>query len=290
MSRRYGWCLLPALLILTGAEPKVGVDADGKPLPDGALVRLGPTPGLVARDAPGVAFTPDGTGLVTSMAERAVCLVSLTSGEERHRFVGLTSSRFALSADGKVLAGANPGGTVALWDTATGTPLAPAVGGLGWCNSLAVSADGSLIATGDDDHFVQLWDIRGGRVRRIEGHTGYVSAVALSPDGKTVASGSLDRTLRLWNTATGEEVRRLAGHEDTVAALTFSSDGKRLLSGGWDGTVRLWDVATGNALLCFEGHAFQVQAVALSRDGRVAASGATDCDRRRLPTLPELPG
>lgn len=63
-----------------------------------------------------------------------------------------------------------------------------------------------------------------------------VSAIALSPDGRLMAvsqgtmRGSGNKDVVLVETATGREVRRLAGHAGNVFALAFSPDGKLLAS------------------------------------------------------------
>jgi len=53
-----------------------------------------------------------------------------------------------LSRDGQVLVSGNEDGTVRLWDTDTGRPLATLQGHTGGVRRVALSADGRLLASG----------------------------------------------------------------------------------------------------------------------------------------------
>jgi WD40 repeat protein len=112
----------------------------------------------------------------------------------------------AFSRDGKLLASSDYGGTVRLWNPATGRPIgAP----------------------------IQATSVKYG-----------VPGLAFSPDGKLLASADADGTVRMWDPATGQQVgASLQTGAPAVAAVAFSPDGKVLASADGDGTVRLWQVS-----------------------------------------------
>jgi WD40 repeat protein len=68
----------------------------------------------------------------------------------------------ALSADGRLLASGNFDGTVQLWQTPDGQPLATLLGHTGPVYSVALSADGALLASGGLDGTVRLWEVSSG--------------------------------------------------------------------------------------------------------------------------------
>jgi WD40 repeat protein/serine/threonine protein kinase len=182
----------------------------------------------------------------------------------------------AFHPDGSLIAtGGEEGGTVRLWDTASGAPRRVLRREKGdRIMGLAFSPDGSRLASCGDDKDVLIWDTAGGvEVRRLVGHAGRVEAVAFSPDGARVASASGDGTVRLWDAVGGRELHKFTGHQGGVNGVAFAPDGKRLASVGTDGTLRLWDPA-GGAPRVLLGEAGSARCLAFSPDGeRLAAAG-----------------
>ena len=121
----------------------------------------------------------------------------------------------AFSPDGKLLAigrgevGGDGGGTVRLWNPATGRPVAT--------------------------------------FQTHTGPSTGVYGVAFSPDGKLLASGAWDGTIRAWNPAThqpvGAPLQTGNGPAGGVFALVFSPNGKLLATADQDCTVRLWQTS-----------------------------------------------
>ena len=197
-------------------------------------------------------------------------------------------SSVAFSPDGTRIVSGSDDNTVRLWDAATGQPIGqPLTGHTDAVYSVAFSPDGTRIASGSRDNTVRLWDAATGQPigQPLTGHTDAVTSVAFSPDGKRIVSGSADNTVRLWDADTGQPIgqpltghtgrgeqrgvqpRRhtasppaaattrcgcgtrtpanpigdpLTGHTDAVYSVAFSPDGKRIVSGSADKTLRLW--------------------------------------------------
>ncbi|AWM40905.1 ECF RNA polymerase sigma factor SigM [Gemmata obscuriglobus] len=173
-------------------------------------------------DMPGsVAFSPDGTLLVTSGAvlerDGAVCVLDMSGAQDQSRLqqminrsLGKTKRRFI------------------------GQIPEPRV---------AFSPDGRLLAMNRSEEGIPVWEMATGRERcLLRGHDGPTSAVAFSADGRTLASAGWDHTIRVWNVETATELKRLKGHRGQVNALVFTPDGRRLISAGNDSTVLFWDV------------------------------------------------
>ncbi|WP_405955599.1 NB-ARC domain-containing protein [Streptomyces phaeochromogenes] len=179
----------------------------------------------------------------------------------------------AISPDGSWLATGGDGGTVRIWDRATGTSTATLTGHTGPVLAVAISPDGSWLATsGGDDGTVRIWDrATGTSTATLTGHTGPVLAVAISPDGTWLATSGRDEKLRVWDRATGTSTATLTGHTGPVLAVAISPDGTWLATSGRDEKLRVWDRATGTTTAILTGWR-----VAISPDGTWLATGGDD--------------
>ena len=139
----------------------------------------------------------------------------------------------SLSPDGRYLAYAAPGYTVAVWDIEN-KRLHRVLEGLGWSvYAVTFSPDGTRIAAGGWDGQLLVWDAESGNLALppIRAHLGGVNSVHFSATGDTLLTmGDGDRIMRLWSAANGRE---LCGHPDLVTSVhaVFSPEGKFLAIG-----------------------------------------------------------
>jgi WD40 repeat protein len=199
----------------------------------------------------------------------------------------------AFSADGSQLITAGADRSIKRWDypprlarlPLRGGPLSPA--------AVAAARDGALVAWvargGADqrDEGVYVRDLSGGEPRLVVGpQERALLAVALSPDGKLLATAAgpddAPAELLVWEVATGKLLHPLGGHRSAVTALAFAPDGKRLFSADRDGQVRVWGMLEGKAERVLAGAAKPAQALAVSGDGRRLALAAGQGERVAL--------
>lgn len=225
-----------------------------------------------------VAFSPDGTTLVTGSTDHTASLWNTGTGKRIRTLKGHTGgvNSVAFSSDDETVATGSTDHTVILWNTRTGQRIATLKSADAAVDSVAFSADGKTVACGTDDNDVILWKLPAGKhSATLTGHGNSVNSVAFSPAGHTLASGSGDRKTMLWNSDTGRRTATLAGHSDGVTSVAFSPDGNTLATGGYDNTVVLWNVTTGKPTLTLT-TPDTVESIAFSSNGKTLAVGGDD--------------
>jgi RNA polymerase sigma factor (sigma-70 family) len=224
-----------------------------------------------------MSLSADGRVIAAALDEKSVRTVRLWRGDgkdlRRLEAPGDVEA-VAVSRDGKVLATAERGGRVGLWDIATGKLLRRLDGHANVVFAVAFSPDGKALLSGGQDRTLRLWDVAGGKeLRRFAGHGGALTGVAFAPGGKRVASTSLDGTARVWDAVTGGLVCQFNNHGAVTRCVAFAPDGKSVVSGGDDGALRQWDAATGRELRQLPGPRGQVFCAAFAGDGKRIAAG-----------------
>ncbi|MEO8475903.1 MAG: WD40 repeat domain-containing protein, partial [Actinomycetota bacterium] len=260
----------------------------------------------------GVAYSPDGSTLVTTGHSGEAVLLDASSGRPIHRYPR-TWDGATFSADGATLV--TSGGVIRVLDLATGkaTASAPSGGGqvalapdgrsfatgdrggvavrdlatgkridrygpttlLDETKDVAFSPDGSMLAGISGLATVRVWDVTSGQtLLSFQGQTGQGHDIAFSPDGSVLAvSGGGGITW--WRVPSGEAIATLST-SGSVQAAEFSPDGALLATAGDDGITRVWDVATRQEVLALSGHTDAVLDVGFSPDGTRLATVGVD--------------
>ena len=153
---------------------------------------------------------------------------------------------------GDLLAAAEVGGAVRIWDLGRRELLRPPLRLPPSVHGLAFSPDGSQLAipfgafSDEGPNGVEILDVGSGeRVARLS-PDGEVGSVAFSPDGSLLAGGEVDGGALLWATDGWRRVGRPLARRNTSSTLQveFSPDGHTLATSHSDHSAALWDVAS----------------------------------------------
>ncbi len=214
--------------VLTGSSDKTAILWDAE---TGALIRTfsGHTDEVVT-----VALSPDGKTAVTGSTDKLGIFWNTETGEKTSTIrTNDTVSGVEFSPDGKLVAAANFGNFVDLWDVAAGKLQSTTRRVSLDMNGTAFSIDGRRFFSAGRDATAKVWDTRT-RVllREYNAHGNDVQTVKPSPDGRLLLTASRDGTARLFDLATGLE----------LIALTTSNGGKNWAAVAPDG---LFDASDG---------------------------------------------
>jgi eukaryotic-like serine/threonine-protein kinase len=169
----------------------------------------------------------------------------------------------AISPDGRTIATGSRGGTIHLWDSATGSPLPipPLKAGM----AVVFSPDGKTLATAGSE--ISLFDVKTMTLKsKWLAHKNTVTdALKFDPTGKALLSiGWDDRLAKLWNVQTGKLIRALAGHNSRLMSGAFSPDGSLVVTASFDNIARIYDAQTGELMRTIVG---PTHALAFTPDG-----------------------
>jgi WD40 repeat protein/beta-lactamase regulating signal transducer with metallopeptidase domain len=265
---------------------KATTDAQGDPLPDGALARLGTMRMRHGAEVTFVAFGPRGETLLTAGRDSTIRLWDLKTGKEVRRFARPMPAKPKPTAEGEKV-------------KAQATVVMRVMGGAGneaGNPRVALSPDGKILAVGGGN-VIQLYDVEtGAELRQIEGPAQGAASLLFAPDGRTLAARTTNGTLLFWETDTGKEIRQikpaprpkqeafvvvLGGGVSDPPGMAFTPDGKVVAAASTDfkeqeaiSSVKLWDLTTGKEIRRINPTGNNdVSVVAISPDGEVLAYG-----------------
>jgi WD40 repeat protein len=225
-----------------------------------------------------VAFSPDGSRIVTGSAEQSAQVWDAASGKMLRELAGHNGPvrSVAFTADGNQIVTGSDDHIVRMFDAQTGDPIIKFDSGAGVL-SIAVSADGNRFVAGSEDGSARVWDrITKERVTLLSGkHSGPVNSVAISADGAVVVTGSGDATAIVWDVANSKPVR-IVSAELSISSVALSVDAKHLVTGSSDRTVRVWQVATEQPPLAEWTGPDEVSSVTFDVAGTRIVSGSRD--------------
>jgi hypothetical protein len=229
-----------------------------------------------------VAFTPDGTRLLTGGGDRIARIWALDDGIELARLEhGKGVSSIAVSPDSvRVATAATDDRTIRIWAVDGGRELVRFKHGSaltgGWVaarSAVAFSPDGDRVATAASDNTARVWTLDGHQVLSVKHR--FVGALAFG-DGARLATGGGDM-VRVWAIDDGRELSRVGdgGFFGSVHAVAFGPEGSSVATVGGKLTtrVRIYELHDGREMFSAEIGGFDVSAdLALSADGGLVAA------------------
>lgn len=209
---------------------------------------------------PGITFSPDGSLLASGGWDGHVMIWDSATGEKVHpplvhpplsrEFHALLSgyekiSCLAFTPNGQELVSGDLGGTVLVWNVATGAQVSPPLKEHKVsANSVAITPDGHTLIGGCSDGALLLWDLPAFQIRGapLRGHRSTVSWVRVSSDGKYVVSADWGGDLVIWQTAERQLLATLRKYDTKIFGAAFSPDGHTLASSSADGRILIWSL------------------------------------------------
>ena len=223
----------------------------------------------------GVAFSPDGTKIVSASFDKTVRLWDVKTAKVLHTFTGHSDSVYAVafSPSGTWYTTASKDRTGRIIDVATGKGKLTFSGMEQEVLAVAINADGTQAVTSGFETQLSWWDTQTAeRVKRIGGPGGAVHELCLDAKGTVCAAAGGDGSVRFYKPG-GDLIKAVPG-TSPVFAVALDSNGKRAASGNADGTVKVWDVADARLLVTLWSGADD-HWLALTPEGYVTGAEAT---------------
>ncbi len=272
------------VLDVDGNPQKPGHDLDGRPLPRGAVARLGSRRLRHEGWHKRIGMLPDNRTIISTAPGKGIRLWNADTGKMLRELdlQGESFSTMDLSRDGKFLATLSAKWhyekrektrTLRLWDTTMwkARPVATWVGSMGDDKCVAISPDAKKIALSQDRNSISFWDVESGKKlldKKVAKHE--IESIDFSPDGALVAIAAWDKTL-IWKWNSGEEPKTLKPVVKRAQVAAFSPGGQFLAIGYDDEfAARIWDIESGKMLRRLKGKAnsYYREGMEFSADGR----------------------
>jgi WD40 repeat protein/DNA-binding SARP family transcriptional activator len=203
------------------------------------------------REVASFAVSGDGDTLYSASLDRRVFAWDLGGARRLGRpfraGVGTTahSVRYAMSADGRLIAFGQAGDTVSIVDAGTLRRRGRELPVGEWIGGMVFVPGSHLIVASDAKGFMSLADADSGRVlRRAHAYDGPISTPGISADGQLLVTvGGRDRKVRFWSLPDLHQLGAPLTFEGFPYDVQLSPDG-RLVAVALGSRLELWDVRT----------------------------------------------
>ncbi|MHB2020451.1 MAG: WD40 repeat domain-containing protein, partial [Candidatus Xenobia bacterium] len=187
----------------------------------------------------GLRLSLDGRLLVASGHFQPLQVYSLLDGVELLLNRDGSHEVHAMTADGRLVASASPGGRIAVLNLEDGSFMG-AAGHEKVVRAQAFSSDGRHLVSVGDDRTAKSWTVRTPlTARALPGGGKLVPSLALTLDGRFALGGQRDGSLLLF-ALDARGVSTVVGRHDTLSAVALSADGYVAVTAGSDGSLVQW--------------------------------------------------
>ena len=203
-------------------------------------IAAGVTGTLLAAHPGGTPHGPGPTADTTVPAAHATTTLTLRASAANTSNSEVT--RMAFNSDGKLLATATMGGSVALRNAASGAAITSLPS---YAGPMAFSPDGQVLAFLNSQAELELWNTANRKPIGVLNSDMAPDDAAFSPDGATLAMVG-DDGVQLWDVSTRTLMNTLPLPGSAAAdTVVFSPDGKTLAAGdSLTGDVSLWNLSS----------------------------------------------
>ena len=154
----------------------------------------------------------------------------------------------AFTPDGSMIVSSSGDKTFRLWDVKTGRHLRVLIEDAGWATDLTFSPDGNILAFVSNRKNIHLWHMQANMLTYTlsDSDTSFRD-LAFHPDGNVLAAAGDENTIQLWDVNYGMLLHTLGEYRNDVFfpnyyyLLAFHPDGNTLMGAASNDTVVFWD-------------------------------------------------
>ncbi|MFN8360189.1 MAG: T9SS type A sorting domain-containing protein [Candidatus Kapaibacterium sp.] len=194
-----------------------------------------------------VAWSPDGTKIVTTSTDQTAKIWSAATGALLYTIQGIDYvSNFCWSYDGTKLAGTIKDSSVTIWSAINGNVLFTLDQYPSYIQRVSWSPDGSKIAISYGDSATVIWSGSSAiKLLTLDKLSGYINVLRWSPDGTKIAVAGSRARVNFWSSITGEWLY-FVDHTGSVNDVDWSPDGTLTASASDDETIVIASASTGD--------------------------------------------
>ncbi len=207
-----------------------------------------------ARVHPFVAFTPDGTSLISMTLAGALEVRESATGQLRYPALFAEPDgfrHFAVSRDSRLLASTTRSGQVEVWNLQTGTRQGNPLYHPGPVYRCNFSPDADRLVTACHDGRCRVWDLRSAQLSSAPmAHPNEVYDATFTPDGLWVLTACRDGAVRIWEGRSGQLIAprfKVGGQAFTVEV---TADGDYAVIGSLDDAIHVISLAMLKQPMC----------------------------------------